>query len=61
MGLRVTCAIYKFKILDNLLDISKPQTFHLWKGDNNSFLMVDHKITWHKLFKTDIDVSIKEY
>lgn len=33
IGVRVTHAIYKFKALDILLDISKCQAFHFWKGD----------------------------
>ena len=61
MVIKVSCTIYKFNTLDNFLGISKSQNFHLWKGNNNTYLMAGHKITWHKLFKTDTELSIKEY
>lgn len=39
MWVRVACAVYKLKILNNFSDIFKPWAFHLWKS-NSIYLMV---------------------
>lgn len=45
-----THEIYKLKTLDSLLDIFKPQAFHLWKRGNNTS-QVGCKIIWNNLCK----------